>query len=543
MCYPVLNIGAVAGGSAAPVLASKGTVAGDRVFAEGFENPLSIGAGEPWVSATTALSPTASGGSSLLYLLQIHNANKWAGWHIDFGYDTTYFGTSAQWCVISNFYPQPGAVPQLGCSLHLVTSPGFSSYTVSSGDIQAATNSVYLQVLLTGTSVAQSNFTSVPNTFYPALGAIFPPVATYPQRLDNKVAVASANNLPVQSVGNIVCANTIPTTCTVYDADDNLIGNISSSSGNLTQGQLNIAYTVTSDTVSLNPVAYYVSPTGGTMLPGSPGLVGSNFSCAPSPMLSSSTPPTLSATGANLGFTFAQQAGGGAYVPGTATCTATFTTGTSAPFALSNTQTFTISMMPTTATHFSVTAPTTANAGSPMTNAITVTALDAANHVVTTFGDTVAFSSSTDSQAVLPGNATLMNGTGTFTATFKTSGSQTITVTDTTTPSIKGTSAGTTVAPGAATKYVLSAPSSATHGVQTSFLIMAQDAYGNTATGYTGTVNFTSSDTSAVFSPASTTLSGNTSINVTFVTIGPQTITATDTPNSLTQTSSSITVN
>jgi hypothetical protein len=54
---------------------------------------------------------------------------------------------------------------------------------------------------------------------------------------------------------------------------------------------------------------------------------------------------------------------------------------------------------------------------------------------------------------VLPGNSTLTNGTGTFPATLKTSGSQTITATDTVTPTITGESNDTQVsaAPAAGT--------------------------------------------------------------------------------------------
>src|SRR5205085_10549089 len=55
----------------------------------------------------------------------------------------------------------------------------------------------------------------------------------------------------------------------------------------------------------------------------------------------------------------------------------------------------------------------------------TVTALDAFNNTATGFAGTVGFSS-TDAQAVLPAASTLTNGTGTFSATLKTPGNQTI---------------------------------------------------------------------------------------------------------------------
>ncbi len=89
------------------------------------------------------------------------------------------------------------------------------------------------------------------------------------------------------------------------------------------------------------------------------------------------------------------------------------------------------------ATQLSVTAPTTAGPGTAFN--VTVTALDASNHVVTGYSGTVHFTS-TDGQAALPANSALANGSMTFSATLKTPGGQTITATDMATPSIAGTS-------------------------------------------------------------------------------------------------------
>jgi hypothetical protein len=80
------------------------------------------------------------------------------------------------------------------------------------------------------------------------------------------------------------------------------------------------------------------------------------------------------------------------------------------------------------ATHFSVGIPASGAAGAP--GSVTVTALDALNHVVTGYTGTVHFTSS-DGHAVLPANATLTNGIGTFSETLDTAGHQTITATDT----------------------------------------------------------------------------------------------------------------
>jgi hypothetical protein len=215
----------------------------------------------------------------------------------------------------------------------------------------------------------------------------------------------------------------------------------------------------------------------------------------------------------------------------TATDTATSTiTGTSGNVAVAA----------AAATHFTVTIPTTATSGTAVS--ATVTALDQFNNTATGYTGTVHFTS-TDASASLPANSTLTNGTGSFQVTFKTIGSQTLTATDTVTSTITGTSNAATVAAGAATHFTVTAPASATNGNAFSFTVTALDANGNTATGYTGTVQFTSTDLQATL-PASSTLSNGTgSFTATLRTAGGQTITATDsTTRSITGTSNVITV-
>jgi hypothetical protein len=89
------------------------------------------------------------------------------------------------------------------------------------------------------------------------------------------------------------------------------------------------------------------------------------------------------------------------------------------------------------ATHFQVSAPHSATAGTPST--FTVTALDANNNTAANYLGAVRFTSS-DGAASLPLNATLSGGSGTFQAFLRTPGSQTITATDTVLPSLSGTS-------------------------------------------------------------------------------------------------------
>jgi hypothetical protein len=192
------------------------------------------------------------------------------------------------------------------------------------------------------------------------------------------------------------------------------------------------------------------------------------------------------------------------------------------------------------ATHFSVSAPSSVTAGSALN--FTVAALDSFNNVAAAYSGTVHFSSS-DGQAVLPSNSTLANGAGSFSATLKSPGNQTITATDAANSSITGTSNTTTVSAGAATHFSVSAPAAATAGSAFSFTVRALDQFDNTANGYSGTVHFSSSDGQAVLPSDSALASGTGTFSATLKSSGNQTITATDTANSsITGTSNAIAV-
>jgi hypothetical protein len=191
-------------------------------------------------------------------------------------------------------------------------------------------------------------------------------------------------------------------------------------------------------------------------------------------------------------------------------------------------------------------SPTTAG----VSHSFTVTAQDAFGNTATGYAGTLTISSS-DGQAVLPANYTFTGtdaGVHSFSATLKTAGSQSITVTDTVTSSIKGSQTGITVNPAAASKLVVGGyPSPTTAGVSHSFTVTAQDAFGNTATGYAGTLTISSSDGQAVL-PANYTFTGTDagvhSFSATLKTAGSQSITAMDTVTaSITGTQSGITVN
>ena len=201
-----------------------------------------------------------------------------------------------------------------------------------------------------------------------------------------------------------------------------------------------------------------------------------------------------------------------------------------------------IAVAPTAATHFGVNAPAGSTVGAAFT--FTVTALDQFNNQAINYTGTVHFSS-TDSAAALPADSALTFGIGTFSATLKTPGSQTLTATDTTTSTITGTSNAIAipVVPGAATHFLVSAPGSSQAGAVFIYTVIARDALGNTATGYTGTVHISSSDSQATLSADATLTSGVGFFGAALRTSGSQTLTATDSTNgSLTGSSAAIAV-
>jgi len=181
------------------------------------------------------------------------------------------------------------------------------------------------------------------------------------------------------------------------------------------------------------------------------------------------------------------------------------------------------------ATHFSVTSTSSAQTAGTAFN-ITVTALDATNTTVTSYTATVHFTS-TDAQATLPADAPLVNGTGSFSATLKTAGNQTVTATGT--DSLTGVSSAISVSPGATSLFSVSpATSIASAGTPFNFTVTAFDSFNNSATTYAGTVHFTSTDAQAVVPQNSTLTNGVGTFSVTLKTSGSETITATDTASS-----------
>ena len=518
-CYPINAIGVDA-----PVYADS-SVSGDRVFYAQFEGGHR--SDEPWVSVNTVASPNGSG-HALGYVMQIHNASTAVSWHMSFGYDHAFFsaanngGFNPNWCILSK--PQPGVVDTTGALCADVTT----THVFSSGDIQAATNSIFVYVTNSASSSAVSNWAGLPTSFYAASAAVFAPPGTYAQRIDDKVAVASNVNIPTQNIGNIVCANDpLATACTITDPDGAGVPAAVTYKNQFSLGA-----------VTVDPVAYVVDTGAGTTLPGSTTLgAPSNVSCNdPNGILAGNIGFSTSsgATGASA-LAFAFSPSGALYQPGTATCTATFTAN-----GISSRQSFNITMQQVNVTHFTVTADSTATAGD--TVSFTVTAKDGADHTVPTYNGTVRFTTS-DGQGTVPANSALTLGVGNFSATLKTAGAQTITATDTSSSTIKGTSNSVAVSAASAATLSVEILSHAQVGVSTGLNVTPFDQYGNPVnTGYVGVVHFTSTDVGATL-PIDLPYS-NGVYNVTFNSPGTQTVTATDTvTSSITGTSNDVTVN
>ena len=192
--------------------------------------------------------------------------------------------------------------------------------------------------------------------------------------------------------------------------------------------------------------------------------------------------------------------------------------------------------------------PTSTTAGMPGT--FTVTVYNTNGTIDTGYAGTVLFSSS-DGQAVLPANysfAAADGGVHTFSATLNTAGTQSITVTDTAASFRAGSQTGITVNPAAASALTVTGfPSPITAGVAHNFTVTLRDPYGNIATSYTGTVQFTSSDQKAALSANytfTTSDAGAHTFSATLKTAGTQSITAADTATrSLTGMEAGITVN
>ena len=187
-------------------------------------------------------------------------------------------------------------------------------------------------------------------------------------------------------------------------------------------------------------------------------------------------------------------------------------------------------------------APSSAQAG--VAFSITVKAETSGGQTVPGYRGTVQFSSS-DSAATLPANYTFTAadaGVHTFSATLVNLNTQTITVADANNSNITPGQATIVVGPGPASQFAITATSPQTAGTPFTFMVTAQDQFGNTASGYTGIVHFTSSDPKAVLPTDTTLTSGAGTFFATLKTAGNETLRATDTVSSSITGSGNVTV-
>ncbi len=189
-------------------------------------------------------------------------------------------------------------------------------------------------------------------------------------------------------------------------------------------------------------------------------------------------------------------------------------------------------------TRLAITAqpPSTVTAGAGFT--LTVKVEDSIGDVITSYNGTVTISlANNPGSSTLGGNVTVnaVNGVATFSGLTlnKVGTGYTLKVTS---GSLTTTTNGFNVTAAAASTLTFGGmPATASAGTAFNFTVTAYDPYGNIATGYTGTIHFTSSDAGATL-PANYTFTaangGNQSFSATLKTGGTQTITAADTVTS-----------
>jgi hypothetical protein len=148
--------------------------------------------------------------------------------------------------------------------------------------------------------------------------------------------------------------------------------------------------------------------------------------------------------------------------------------------------------------------PAATSAGQQLT--LMVTALDARGRGDSTYLGTIHFSSS-DRQAGLPADYTFTpadNGQKTFDVTLKTAGTRTIIVRDVTRSLAFGARSVIVRAAAASALRVSGFPTTTVIGVSHPFTVTALDPFGNRATSYTGTVQFSLTGGTANLPPTHT---------------------------------------
>jgi hypothetical protein len=201
---------------------------------------------------------------------------------------------------------------------------------------------------------------------------------------------------------------------------------------------------------------------------------------------------------------------------------------------------------PGATTQLAVTLPASVTAGT--SQSAVVTARDAYGNTTPAYRGAIAFTS-TDPAATKPADHTFTaadNGARTFTGVvLKTAGNRSLAATDKATSSITGAGSTAVVAASATSLALTGITTPAAAGSAATATVTVRDAYGNLATGYRGTVQFSSTDPAATLPAAYPFTAGDAGVHaftggVTLRTAGNQGVTATD--GALSSTQSPITV-
>ena len=193
----------------------------------------------------------------------------------------------------------------------------------------------------------------------------------------------------------------------------------------------------------------------------------------------------------------------------------------------------------TAPTHFVLTPPFGNNATAGNAFAFIVQAEDQFNNQVLSYNGSIHFATG-DSIGTVPPNSPETTGFGVFAATLRTTGNQTVTVNDPSNGSITPATMIIHVSPNVSTHFLvtpsgltttalLPAPGVAITGTGITVSVTAMDAWNNTATGYSGITQLTSSDGAASISGSHALTGGVGTFTATLNTMGSQTLTASDT--------------
>jgi hypothetical protein len=178
----------------------------------------------------------------------------------------------------------------------------------------------------------------------------------------------------------------------------------------------------------------------------------------------------------------------------------------------------------TVATQLVMHLPKNVPNGVPMP--VELTALDAQNHRVSNYSATVALTS-TDPNAVLPTSITFENGRAVVPVTFLTAGTQSLTATDNSATPLTVTASTDVAAPRVATQIVMRLLENTTSGRAAHVLLKALDADNHLVPTFSDTVKLTSTDPNIVVPDTVNFDHGIADFEVTFNTVGEQSLTAT----------------